>query len=175
MSMKRTILTWGPIVGAVSITLMLATLALADRIGFGHSFVLGYSALVLSALLIFPGIRSYRDHVAGGQITFGRAFLVGAGIALVAAICYGAIWAFVYVNFMPDFCDKYGAFMLDKERAAGASAEKLAEVTSQIADMKRLMANPVTNAAMAFLEPFPVGLLASAISAAILRTKRKAA
>ena len=37
MSMKRTILTWGPIVGAVSITLMLATLALADRIGFGHS------------------------------------------------------------------------------------------------------------------------------------------
>ena len=174
MSMKRTILTWGPIVGGVSICVMLATLQLSDRIGFEHSFVLGYTALVLSALLIFPGIRSYRDNVAGGQITFGKGFLVGIGIALVAAVCYGVAWAFVYVNFMPDFCDKYAAFAIDQARAAGASAEKIAEVTAQTEDMKRLMNNPVTNAALAALEPFPVGLLASAISAGILRRKRKA-
>jgi hypothetical protein len=171
MSMKRTILTWGLIAGVVSISMMLATLPFADRIGFDKGFILGYTALVLSALLIFPGMRSYRDNVAGGRMTFGRGFLVGLGIAAVAAVCYGIVWAIVYANFLPDFCDKYAAYMIDKVKASGGSAEKIAEATEKAAQMKRLMANPVTNAAMAFLEPFPVGILASLVSAGILRKK----
>ncbi len=171
MSMKRTILTWGLMTGVVSISLMLATLPIGDRIGLEHGFVLGYTALVLSALLIFPGVRSYRDNVAGGEMPFGRVFLVGLGIALVAAVCYGVVWAVVYANFMPDFSDKYTAYMIDKVRSSGASAEKIAEATAQAAQMKRLMENPLTNAAMAFLEPFPIGLLASLVSAGILRKK----
>lgn len=171
MSMKRTILTWGLIAGLCSISVMLATLPLADRIGFEHGFILGYTALVLSALLIFPGVRSYRDNVAGGRMTFGRGFLVGLGIALVAAVCYGIVWAIVYANFMPDFADKYASYMIDKVKSSGGSAEKIAEASAQAADMKRLMANPVTNAAMAFLEPFPVGILAALVSAGILRKK----
>ena len=171
MSMKRTILTWGLIAGVVSISMMLATMPFVDRIGFEYGMVLGYTALVLSALTIYPGVRSYRDNVAGGRMTFGRGFLVGLGIALVAAVCYGVIWAVVYVNFMPDFCDKYTAYMIDNVRSSGGSAEKIAEATAQGAQMKRLMENPLTNAAMAFLEPFPIGLLASLISAGILRKK----
>lgn len=171
MSMKSTILTWGLIAGVVSISLMLATLPFVDRIGFDYGMVVGYTALVLSALTIYPGMRSYRDNVAGGRMTFGRGFLVGLGIASVAAVCYGVIWAVVYANFMPDFCDKYTAYLIDKVTSSGASAEKIAETTAQAAQMKRLMANPLTNAAMAFLEPFPIGLLASLISAGILRKK----
>ena len=171
MSMKRTILTWGLIAGVVSISMMLATMPFVDRIGFEYGMVLGYTALVLSALTIYPGVRAYRDNVAGGRMTFGRGFLVGLGIALVAAVCYGVIWAVVYVNFMPDFCDKYTAYMIDNVRSSGGSAEKIAEATAQGAQMKRLMENPLTNAAMAFLEPFPIGLLASPISAGILRKK----
>ena len=171
MSMKRTILTWGLIAGVVSISMMLATMPFVDRIGFEYGMVIGYTALVLSALTIYPGVRSYRDNVAGGRMTFGRGFLVGLGIALVAAVCYGVIWAVVYVNFMPDFCDKYTAYMIDNVRSSGGSAEKIAEATAQGAQMKRLMENPLTNAAMAFLEPFPIGLLASLISAGILRKK----
>ncbi len=87
-------------------------------------------------------MRSYRDNVAGGKMTFGRGFLVGLGIALVAAVCYGVIWAVVYANFMPDFCDKYTAYMIDKVKASGGSAEKIAEATAQGAQMKRLMDNP---------------------------------
>jgi hypothetical protein len=36
---------------------------------------------------------------------------------------------------------------------------------------KALYDNPFTNAAMTFLEPFPVGLIITIISAAVLRTK----
>ncbi len=171
MSMKRTILTWGLIAGVVSISMMLATMPFVDRVGFDYGMVLGYTALVLSALLIFPGVRSYRDNVAGGKMTFGRGFLVGLGIALVAAVCYGIVWAVVYANFMPDFCDKYASYMIDKVKSSGGSADKIAEATTQAAEMKRLMENPLTNAAMAFLEPFPVGILASLISAGILKKK----
>ena len=171
MSTQRTILTWGLIAGVVSISMMLASMPFVDRIGFDYGMVLGYTALVLSALIIYPGVRSYRDNVAGGRMTFGRGFLVGLGIAFVAAVSYGIVWAIVYVNFMPDFCDKYTAYMIAKVQASGASAEKVAEATAQAAQMKRLMENPMTNAAMAFLEPFPIGILASLISARLLRKK----
>lgn len=171
MSPKRTILTWGLIAGAVSISMMLATMPFVDRIGFEHGMVIGYTALVLSALMIYPGVRSYRDNVAGGRMPFGKGLLVGLGIALVAAVCYGVIWAIVYANFMPDFCDKYTAYTIEQVKSSGGSAEKIAEATAQAAQMKRLMDNPLTNAAMAFLEPFPIGILVSLVSAGILRKK----
>ena len=123
MSPKRTILTWGLIAGAVSISMMLATMPFVDRIGFEHGMVIGYTALVLSALMIYPGVRSYRDNVAGGRMTFGKGLLVGLGIALVAAVCYGVIWAIVYANFMPDFCDKYTAYTIEQVKSSGGSAE----------------------------------------------------
>ena len=44
--------------------------------------------MVLAFLLIFFGVRSYRDNVAGGRVRFGRAFAVGASIAAVASVCY---------------------------------------------------------------------------------------
>jgi hypothetical protein len=35
-----------------------------------------------------------------------------------------------------------------------------------------MLDNPLVNAAFTFLEPFPIGLVMSLVSAAILRTKR---
>ena len=43
--------------------------------------VIGYTTMVIAFLLIFFGVRSYRDNVAGGTVRFGRAFAVGALIA----------------------------------------------------------------------------------------------
>jgi hypothetical protein len=37
--------------------------------------------------------------------------------------------------------------------------------------LKRLMDQPLTNAAMTFVEPFPIGVIVSAISAAVLRRR----
>ena len=62
--------------------------------------------MVLAFLLIYFGIRSYRDNVAGGTVRFGRAFAVGALIATVASVCYVATWEVIYFNFAPDFAAK---------------------------------------------------------------------
>ena len=171
--MKKTVLTWGLISGGVAITMMLLTFPFHDRIGYDNSLILGYTTLVASALLIFFGVRSYREQVAGGRLTFGKGFQVGVLIALVASACYVGVWEIYYFTAKPDFCAKYTAHELEKAKAAGADAAKLTEIEQQGEQMKKLLANPVTNAAMTFLEPFPIGLAASLISAGILRRRRE--
>ena len=75
--MKKTVLTFGLISGLIISVLMGGSLLLADQIGSVHSMALGYTIMVASFLLIYFGIRSYRDNTLAGQISFGRAFACG--------------------------------------------------------------------------------------------------
>jgi hypothetical protein len=169
--MKRTILTFGLISGIFSSLMIVATVPFADRIGFDKGEYLGYTVIVLSFLLVFFGIRSYRDNVGNGQITFGKAFTVGIGITLISCICYVVTWEVLYFKFLPGFMDKYGAYMVQKMQSAGASAPAIQAKVEEIKKYKELYDNPLINAAMTFIEPFPIGLLVTLISAAILRKK----
>jgi hypothetical protein len=168
---KKTILIFGLISGAISSVMMIATVPLMNREGFDHGYVLGYTTIVLSLMLTFFGVRSYRDNVGMGHITFGRAFLVGLGITLISCIFYVVTWEVIYYNFMPDFLDKYGAHVLQKMQAAGATAGAIQEKSEELNRLKVMYKNPLFNAAMTFIEPFPVGLVITLLSAAILRRK----
>ena len=169
--MKKTILTFGLISGAISSLMMMATVPFADRIGFDKGLVIGYTSIVLSFLLVFFGIRSYRDNEGNGQISFLKAFAVGISITLISCICYVVTWEILYYNFLPDFMDKYGAHMIEKAKASGASG---AAVQAQVRKYKEMYDNPLLNAAMTFIEPFPIGLIITLISAAVLRRKPRA-
>jgi hypothetical protein len=103
--------------------MMVATVPFADRVGFDKGAVVGYTSIVFSFLLVFFGIRSYRDNVGNGQITLSKAFVVGISITLISCICYVVTWEMLYYNLLPDFMDKYGAHMVEKLKASGASAE----------------------------------------------------
>jgi hypothetical protein len=166
---KRTILIFGLISGLISSVMMIATVPFADRLG--HSYVLGYATIVLSLLLVFFGVRSYRDNVAQGHITFGRAFLVGLAITVISCLFYVLTWEVIYFNFMPDFMDKYGAHVLQKMQASGATAAAIQQKSEEINKLKIMYKNPLFNAAMTFIEPFPVGLVITLLSAAVLRKK----
>ncbi|MGA7783234.1 MAG: hypothetical protein WB997_01185, partial [Candidatus Acidiferrales bacterium] len=61
--MKKTVITFGLISGVISMSLMVGTIRLTNRIGFDKAEILGYTAIVLSFLMVFFGIRSYRDNV----------------------------------------------------------------------------------------------------------------
>jgi hypothetical protein len=56
--MKKTVLTFGLISGAVSAVTMLATVPFVDKIGFDKGEILGYTVIVLTALITFFGVRS---------------------------------------------------------------------------------------------------------------------
>jgi hypothetical protein len=172
--MKKTILTFGLISGAISAVLMLATMPFIHRIGFDKGMYVGYTGMVLAFMMVFFGIRSYRENVGGGEITFGRAFTIGILITLISSVCYVITWEIIYFGLNPDFCEKYTNYMVEKARNSGASAQMIEATRQQMRDLKALMDNPFLNAAMSFLEPLPVGLLITVISALILR-KRKGA
>jgi len=168
---KRTILIFGLISGVISSLMMIATVPFMNRNGFDHGYVLGYTTIVLSLMLTFFGVRSYRDNVGKGHITFGRAFLVGLAITVISCIFYVVTWEVIYFNFMPDFMDKYGAHVLQKMQASGATATAIQEKAEEINKLKVMYKNPLFNAAMTFIEPFPVGLVITLLSAAVLRKK----
>jgi len=171
--MKKTVLTFGLIGGAVMAVMMFATLPFVDRIGFDKGFIIGYTTMILAFMMVFFGIRSYRENIGQGHISFGRAFAVGILITLIACVCYVVAWEILYFNFMPDFLDKYSAYVIEKARASGASQQAIDAQVQQMKSFKAMYANPLINAAMTFTEPFPVGLLVTLISAAILRKRMK--
>lgn len=171
--MKKIVLTFGLISGAVLSAMMLLTLPFQDQIGFDNGALIGYTSIVLAFLLIFFGVRSYRDNVAGGTIGFGRAFAVGAMIAAVASVCYVATWEVIYFEIAPDFASKYQAHMLEKARADGATPAVLAQKKAEMDRFAEMYDNPAINAAITFLEPLPVALIVALVSAGVLSTRRK--
>jgi len=171
--MKKTVLTFGLISGVIMSLMMMATLPFMEQIGFDYGMVIGYTTIVLSFMLVFFGIRSYRDNVAGGNITFGKAFAVGILITLVSSLCYVATWEVIYFKIMPDFAEKFTKYAVDKVIASGASTEVINAKIQEMKNLKVMLDNPLINAAIAFTEPFPIGLIVTLISSAILRTKRK--
>ena len=170
--MKRIVLTFGLIAGGILSAMMLATLPFMDQIGFERGEVIGYTSMVVAFLLIFFGIRSYRDNVAGGSVGFGRALLVGVMISVVASLCYVVTWEIIYFKLAPDFVTKYQAHILEKAREAGESEAAIARTKAQMDRFAELYSNPAINVAITFVEPLPVALVVSLVSAGILSRRK---
>jgi hypothetical protein len=171
--MKRIVLVGGLISGvllALSLTLSMI-LYLRGLFRFDRAAVVGYSSMILAFIIVFIAIRTYRQGPGGGAITFGKAFQVGILITLIASFMYVATWEVLYYNFVPDFLQKCDAYTMQKLRASGASETELQAKQKELANLERLYANPLVNVSMTFLEVFPVGLLVTLISAAILRRR----
>ncbi len=169
--MKKIVLTFGLISGLIMSVLMDGSILLSSKIGSSHSLLLGYVNMVASFLLIYFGIRSYRDNTLAGQISFGRAFACGLLITLITTGCYVATWEVLYFNFIPHFMDSYFAAQIHKVQSSGLDPATTAAQVAAIQHSQHLYQNPIVNAAYTFIEPLPVGLIITLISAAILRRK----
>ena len=166
--MKKTVLTYGFISGVIAAVLMLAHVPFMD--GSSKGLIVGYAGIVLSALLIFFGVRSYRENVGNGKISFGRAFAVGILIALISSACYVAAWEVVYYS-NPAIADHVFDQQLESLKAKGGSQAELDADVAKLESFRKLYANPLVNVAFTFIEPLPVGVLMTLISAVILRRK----
>jgi hypothetical protein len=61
--------------------------------------------------------------------------------------------------------------MIEKLKASGAGPAAIQAQIEQAKKYKEIEDNPLLNAAMTFIEPFPIGLAITLISAAVLRKK----
>jgi len=132
-----------------------------------QEFILFSDTLGLSALVVFFGIRSYRENAGAGQLTFGRGVAVGLLITLVSCACYVVAFQIVYFKAAPGVGEKYAACMVERVRASGASQQKVDEMAKKARSYKQMYDNPAINAALAFAEMFPIGLVVTAASAGI--------
>lgn len=171
--MKKIVWTFGLIAGAILAAMMLLTVPFEQQIGYDRGQYLGYATMVAASLLIYFGVRSYRDTIGGGTVGFGRALAVGALIAVVASACYVATWEAIYFGLRPDFVAKFQAHQLDKLKASGAPPAEIERRTAEMQRFAELYQNPFANAAITFLEPLPVELIVALISAGVLSRRRR--
>jgi len=172
--MKKTVLTFGLIAGAIlSVLMVLSIVVFKDIIGFDRGEIVGYTSMVVAFLLIYFGVRTYRDNVAGGTISFGRAFAVGGLISVVASACYVATWEVIYFKFMPNWGIEYRDHVVATARVEGKSEEAIAKKRAETDRFLEMYKNPVFNVAMTFLEPLPVAVIVALVSAGVLSRRPK--
>jgi len=169
--MRKTILVYGLISGAIAAVLMFSTVTFAENISFDYGEYIGYAGIILSFTLVFFGIKSYRDRIGNGSITFGKAFMIGLLIAVISSLCYVIAWLVLYYTIYSDFWPHYAAYVIDKMKASGASQQEMDATMEQMKHYNEMYKNPFINAALTFTEPFPLGLLIALISALILKRK----
>ena len=173
--MRKIVLTFGLIAGAILSVMMLVTLPFQDQIGFDKGAIIGYTTMVLAFLMVYFGVRSYRDSVNGGSVTFGRALTVGLLITAIASVCYVATWEVIYYRLAPDFSDKYAAYTIEKAKQSGATEAQVAAQVKQMTEFKEMYKKPLVNIALTFLEPLPVGILFTLVTAGVLSRRRREA
>ncbi|MDP3853878.1 DUF4199 domain-containing protein [Phenylobacterium sp.] len=170
--MTRIILTYGLISGLVVILGVIGSIASTGGEGPHSSVLVGYLIMLVALCAILVGVKQYRDQTLGGVIGFGRALVLGLGIAAIASLAYIAVWEAYLALTDYVFMDQYTAKVLADKRAAGVSGADYAKAAAEMETMRVLYANPLIRMAMTFTEIFPVGLLISLVSAALLRNPR---
>lgn len=175
--MKRTVIVYGLIAGAVVSAFMSTTMIISAQTGKAPtgigSMVLGYLGMLIAFTFIFVAIKTYRDKRNGGVISFGKAFSMGLLISLIASTLYVISWAIVYKYFVPDYMDKYCAAVIEEAKAS-LSAPALQKKIDQTNKIKEMYATPWGFTLMTYAEILPVGILVSIIAALVLKRKPKA-
>ena len=106
------------------------------------------------------------------MIRFVPALLAGLGISAVAGVIYVIGWEITLAVTDFAFIDSYSTAAVEAARAKGASATEIEALMAKMDEFRQQYANPFFRMPITFIEIFPVGLLVSLISAALLRNSR---
>ena len=169
--MMRMILVYGLAAGLI-VGIPLSLVTAFAHIGGVLGMVVGYLTMLVALSLVFIAIKRRRDRDQGGVIRFWPALGLGLGISFVASIIYVVAWELTVAAIHLDFASVYAQGVIAQAKAAGATGEALQKVVDQMEQFKVQYANPLYRWPMTFIEIFPVGVLVSLISAALLRNSR---
>jgi hypothetical protein len=168
----RYALTYGTLAGLVIISVMMTGILAADRDSFFASMWFGYSVMLVAMTFMFVGVKRYRDVEHGGIIRFKSAFLMGLGIAAVAALAYILVWEAYLAATGYRFMDDYLAGIARDLQAQGKTPAEVAREMAGYEWMRINYPDPLIRIPVTFLEIFPIGLLAALVSAGLLRNPK---
>jgi len=164
--MKKFIWLYGLIAGLLC---SVGYLTMGDDMDMDKSMVYGFASMILAFSLIFVATYQYKKR--NGGITFGKAFMIGLYISLIASSIYVGLWLITYYNFRPDFMDKYSACVIDQLKASGKSPAEIQAGIDEMNQMKESYKNPLYVIATTYMEIFPLGIVVSLINGGIVAFK----
>lgn len=171
--MTRIVLIYGAIAGLiVAVPMVVLMLVLAEQTAPDNGAFYGYLTMIVALTAVFVGVKQYRDKVHGGVVGFAPALMVGLGISVVASLIYTVGWEISLAASGFDFGKAYSRTAIEAARAAGAPEAEIQRVAQQAAAFARMYANPLYRLPITFVEIFPIGVVISLISAALLRNSR---
>jgi hypothetical protein len=174
--MKRTVLTYGLIAGAVVSAFMSTTMLISAKDknfeGGTSSMIVGYLGMLIAFTLIFVAVKSYRDKQNNGTITFGKALRIGLLISSIASTLYVITWAIVYKNFLPDYMERYSAAMAAQAKTTLSGPELEAKL-DELKKAKEMYATPLGFTLFTYAEILPVGILVSLVAALVLKKRKQ--
>ena len=171
--MRKTIITYGLIAGAIVASLMFATVPLwkSGAATGGNGELIGYTTMIIALSLIFFGIKSCRDNYFKESMSFGQCVKIGMLITLIAAVMYALAWEVCFNTIMPDFIESMASHRLEEMKANGKSTAEIAVVSAQMESFKEWYKNPLLRFGATLLEILPVGVVITLISAVFLRKR----
>ena len=167
--MKRTILRFGLYAILTIAALSLLIWALVDLVDNTLGEIIGYSSMVVSLLFVYFGIKYFRDKENNGNLSFGKALLIGVLISLMAALAFG-ILDVIYVKYInPEFMTDYYEGMLEQSRSLPADEFEIRK--AELESEKEMFSNPFAHFLIMSMMVFVIGFIISLISAMLLQRK----
>ena len=168
--MNRTVLTYGIIGGLIVSAMMWLTLG-SGKHDFDNGMWIGYATMVIALSTIFFAIKAYRDKHLGGSIKFGKAFVLGLLITLVASTFYVASWMVLSATSDQDVMEQYYEHEKQKLESSDLPAAEVEAKLQEMRDFQELYKNPIVKIGFTYMEILPVGLLISLLCAALLKRR----
>lgn len=171
--MLKSILIYGVVAGViVGVPMIIGNVLMDGHLPMAVSMAVGYATMLVALSTVFLAIKRQRDVAGGGVIRFWPALGMGLAISLIAGVFYVGTWELTQQITGMNFTADYAQAMIAEKQAAGASAAEIEAMRAQMADFAVQYANPLYRLPMTFAEIFPVGVLVSVVSAALLRNSR---
>lgn len=172
--MRKIVITYGLISAAISAVMWtIISLTMFHSANFNGAMFIGYTSMLLSIFVVYFAMKNYKNNVGGGEIKFGKAFLLGLYISIIYAVFYVVVWMILRQTIMTDFVDKYIAWQMEELQSANLSPEIMKQKLTEMEDAKAIFANPWKEAAFVFTEPWPVAIIVTLVSAFIVSRKKK--
>jgi hypothetical protein len=168
--MHKTAIRHGLIIALILILLVgILYFVFSSQTLFDLGEVFGYTTMVIAMLMVYFGIKRYRDKELNGQITFGQAFGMGVYIAVIGSFLYGIFEGIFYE--VTDFKVVYMDFYVEKINNSGQSPEVIQQQLQEMQQQFAMWDSPFMMGLLMFLTVFIIGVIIALASAAILRKK----
>jgi hypothetical protein len=171
VAMKKDVWKYGLLSGLALAILLAVTVPFEHHTSARWGMAVGYTIMVLSFLIVFVGVKHYRDTGCGGSITFGRALAAGVLMMLIFCACYVAMWEALMATVEKNFAHEYTASLMKRAQNSGLQGAALEAKIAEIRKFEAMYSNPLYSAAITLLEPLPVGIVMALVAAGILRRK----